>query len=113
MPLIEVHLIEKVFNPEQKRQIIQASTALAVIKTQQPAAWSLHLPGGERVTARVARPAHAEMLQVYIRELSVSARYNRFFGALRELSPAELIRITHMNQLSRATLIAEVGGSAP
>src|ERR1700745_1282788 len=23
MPLIEVHLIEKVFNPEQKRQIIQ------------------------------------------------------------------------------------------
>jgi GNAT superfamily N-acetyltransferase len=113
MPLIEVHLIEKVFNPEQKRQIIQASTALAVIKTQQPAAWSLHLPGGERVTVRVARPADAEMLQVYIRELSVSARYNRFFGALRELPPAELTRITHMNQPSRATLIAEIGGSEP
>ena len=26
MPLIEVHLIEKVFNPEQKRQIIQKLT---------------------------------------------------------------------------------------
>ena len=26
MPLIEVHLVEKVFNPEQKRQIIQKLT---------------------------------------------------------------------------------------
>ena len=26
MPLIEVHLIEKVFNPEQKRQIIEKLT---------------------------------------------------------------------------------------
>ena len=26
MPLIEVHLIEQVFNPEQKRQIIQKLT---------------------------------------------------------------------------------------
>ena len=59
-----------------------ASTALAVIKIQQPTAWSLYLPGGERVTVRVARPADAEMLQAYVRELSVSARYNRFFGAL-------------------------------
>jgi GNAT superfamily N-acetyltransferase len=92
-----------------------ASTDLAVIKTQQPAAWShtVHLPGGERVTVRMARPADAEMLQAYVRELSVSARYNRFFGALRELPPAEITRITHMNQPSRATLIAEIGGSEP
>lgn len=92
-----------------------ASIDLAVIKTQQPAAWShtVHLPGGERVTVRVARPADGEMVQAYVRELSVSARYNRFFGALRELPPAELTRITHMNQSSRATLIAEIGGSEP
>jgi GNAT superfamily N-acetyltransferase len=90
-----------------------ASTDLAVIKTQQPAAWSVHLPGGERVTVRAARPGDAEMLQAYVRELSVSARYNRFFGPLRELPPAELTRMTHMNQPSRATLIAEIGGSEP
>lgn len=92
-----------------------ASIDLAVIKTQQPAAWShtVHLPGGERVTVRVARPADGEIVQAYVRELSVSARYNRFFGALRELPPAELTRITHMNQSSRATLIAEIGGSEP
>jgi acetyltransferase len=90
-----------------------ASTHLAVIKTQQPAAWSLHLPGGERVTVLAARPGDAEMLQAYVRELSVRARYNRFFGPLRELPPAELTRMTHMNQPSRATLVAEIGGSEP
>ena len=31
MPLIEVHLIEKVFNPEQKRQIIQKLTDAMVL----------------------------------------------------------------------------------
>jgi 4-oxalocrotonate tautomerase len=30
MPLIEVHLIENVFNPEQKRQIIQKLTDVMV-----------------------------------------------------------------------------------
>ena len=30
MPLIEVHLIEKVFSPEQKRQIIQDLTEAMV-----------------------------------------------------------------------------------
>ena len=35
MPLIEVHLIEKVFNPEQKRQIIQKLTdAMVSIKAR-------------------------------------------------------------------------------
>lgn len=95
-----------------KQEAPTQSTDLAVIKTQQPTAWPLHLPGGERVTVRVVRPADAEMLQAYVRELSVSARYNRFFGPLRELSPAELTRITHMNQPS-PTLIAEIGGSEP
>ena len=98
-----------------KQGAATASTDLAVIKTQQPAAWfhAIHLPGGERVTVRPARPGDAEMLQAYVRELSASARYNRFFGPLRELQPAELARMTHMNGSSRATLIAEIGGSRP
>jgi GNAT superfamily N-acetyltransferase len=72
---------------------------------------SLCLPGGEPMVVRVAVPSDAERLQAYVRELSASARYNRFFGALSELSAAELRRVTHMNGPSRATLIAEVGGS--
>jgi hypothetical protein len=69
------------------------------------------LPGGEHVIVRAAAPSDAERLQAYVRELSASARYNRFFGALSELPTAELRRATHMNGPSRATLIAEIGGS--
>jgi GNAT superfamily N-acetyltransferase len=74
---------------------------------------TLRLPGGERVTVRAARPDDAENLQSYVRGLSATSRYNRFFGPLRELPPAELARVTHMNGPSRVTLIAEVGGPEP
>jgi GNAT superfamily N-acetyltransferase len=72
---------------------------------------TLCLPGGEHVVVRAAAPGDADMLQAYVRKLSASARYNRFFGALSELPPAELRRVTHTNGLSRATLIAEIHGS--
>ena len=42
MPLIEVHLIEKVFNPEQKRQIIQKLTDAMVSiegENMRPVTW--------------------------------------------------------------------------
>jgi len=74
---------------------------------------TLRLPGGERVTVRAARPDDAENLQSYVRGLSATSRYSRFFGPLRELPPAELARVTHMNGPSRVTLIAEVGGPEP
>jgi acetyltransferase len=90
-----------------------ASTDLAVTQQLAACSYTVHLPGGECVIVRPARPDDAEMLQTYVRELSVSARYNRFFGALRELPSAELARMTHMNGPSRATLIAEIGGSQP
>ena len=62
-----------------------ASTDFAVVNTQQQTAWphTLRLLGGERVTVRLAGPEDAEMLQAYVRELSASARYNRFFSPLR------------------------------
>src|SRR5262245_6598946 len=72
---------------------------------------TLRLPAGERVTVRPAGPGDADRLQAYVRQLSANARYNRFFGALSELPAAELRRVTHMNGRSRATLIAEIGGS--
>jgi hypothetical protein len=56
----------------------------------------LRLPGGEHVTVRPAYPGDAEILQSYIRGLSATSRYNRFFGPLRELPPAELDRATDM-----------------
>jgi len=72
---------------------------------------TLRLPVGETVTIRPAGPGDADRLQLYVRQLSANARYNRFFGALSELPPAELYRATHMDGQSRATLIAEIGDS--
>jgi GNAT superfamily N-acetyltransferase len=74
---------------------------------------TLRLPGGERVTVRPAYPGDAEILQSYIRELSATSRYNRFFGPLRELPPAELDRATDADLPGRATLIAEISASKP
>jgi GNAT superfamily N-acetyltransferase len=74
---------------------------------------TVRLPGGGRVTVRLARPGDAEMLQAYVRALSAIARYDRFFGALNELPPAELARVTHTNGPSRGTLIAEIGDPNP
>jgi acetyltransferase len=74
---------------------------------------TLRLPGGESVTVRPVDTSDAEILQAYVRELSASARYNRFFGPLRELPPAELARMTHTNGPSRGTLIAEIASLRP
>ena len=65
------------------------------------------------MTVRPVGARDAEMLQAYVRELSASARYNRFFGPLRELPPAELARVTQMNGPSRTTLIAEIASPRP
>ena len=73
----------------------------------------LRLPGGERVTVRPARPDDAEKVQTYVRGLSALSRYNRFFGPLRELPPAELARVTGMDAPGRATWVAETRGSRP
>jgi GNAT superfamily N-acetyltransferase len=68
---------------------------------------------GTSVTVRPAGPNDAEMLQTYVRELSASARYNRFLAPVRELPPVELARATEMNGPSRGTLIAEIVSLRP
>ena len=72
------------------------------------------LPAEECVTLRPIRPRDAGALQAYIRGLSSESRYNRFFGALNELPPAELYRVTHLDRKYELALLAETqfnGGS--
>ena len=57
MPLIEVHLIENVFNPEQKRQIIQKLTdAMVSDRTPEHARRD---PGSKFQKSRAANGASA------------------------------------------------------
>jgi GNAT superfamily N-acetyltransferase len=68
---------------------------------------ALHLPIGERVTVRTARPQDSGMIQAYIRSLSPASRRNRFLGALNEVSANELYGMTHTDRCSYPALIAE------
>jgi GNAT superfamily N-acetyltransferase len=81
---------------------VERSTRLSVLR----------LPGGEPVVVRAIRPQDADCLQAYMRNLSAPARRNRFLGAVSELAPTELDRLTHMNGPHRLALIAfaRVGG---
>lgn len=73
------------------------------------------LPRGEAVMVRAISPQDADRLQAYVRNLSGPARRNRFLGALSELVPAELDRLTRMNGPGELALIAfaRTGGEAP
>jgi GNAT superfamily N-acetyltransferase len=70
------------------------------------------LPDGECVTVRAISPQDADLLQAYIRGLSASARRNRFLGAISELAPTEVDRLTRMNGPGELALIAfaRIGG---
>ncbi len=61
----------------------------------------------EGVTLRPIEPRDAVILQSYVRRLSAESRYNRFFGALQELSAAELDRVTHLDQTHHIGLLVE------
>jgi RimJ/RimL family protein N-acetyltransferase len=64
------------------------------------------LPGGESVTVRAVRPQDADRLQAYMRNLSGPTRRNRFLGAVSELAPKELERLTHMDSPGELALVA-------
>jgi RimJ/RimL family protein N-acetyltransferase len=72
----------------------------------------LRLPGGQAVMVRAISPQDADSLQAYIRNLSAPARRNRFLGAVSELAPRELNRLTHMNgpQELALAVFARTGG---
>jgi acetyltransferase len=58
------------------------------------------------VTLRPIGPRDAGVLQAYVRGLSQESRYNRFFGALHELPPAELDHVIHLAGQSQMALLA-------
>jgi RimJ/RimL family protein N-acetyltransferase len=72
----------------------------------------LRLRSGKFVTVRFVEPRDGEALQDYFRSLSVRSRYNRFFGAMSELSHAELEHFTHAGEDDRFSVVAmmNVGG---
>src|SRR4029077_11635419 len=49
----------------------------------------------------------ASSRKAYVRGLSPESRYNRFFGALYELPPAELDRVIHLDRKYELALLAE------
>lgn len=72
----------------------------------------VRLRDGRAVVVRSARPADAEAVQQFVRELSPLARRRRFLGALSELSPAQLDRLTgapNPRDLSLVALSAHAG----
>jgi RimJ/RimL family protein N-acetyltransferase len=73
------------------------------------------LPGGESVMVRAISPQDGGRLHDYMRNLSASTRRNRFLGAISELAPTELDRLTHMNGPGELALIAfaSTGGETP
>ena len=76
-------------------------------RAQRDLPCALRLPPGECLTLRPITPDNSEVLQAYVRGLSPESRYNRFFGALQELPPAELERVTHLDRRYDLALVAE------
>jgi GNAT superfamily N-acetyltransferase len=66
----------------------------------------LRLRTGKSLTVRFVEPRDAEALQGYFRSLSVRSRYNRFLGAMRELSQTELDHFIHAGEDDRFSVIA-------
>jgi len=66
----------------------------------------LRLRSGETLAVRFVELRDAEALQAYFRALSVRSRYNRFLGAMSELSPTELDHFIHIGERDRFSVIA-------
>jgi acetyltransferase len=63
---------------------------------------------GHRVTVRPILPQDAEPSQAFVRRLSRESRRRRFLGALNELAPATLQRLTQVDYRHDLALVAEV-----
>jgi RimJ/RimL family protein N-acetyltransferase len=66
----------------------------------------LRLRSGKSVMVRFIEPRDADALQDYFRALTVRSRYNRFLGAMRELSKRELYYFTHVGEDDRFSVVA-------
>ena len=67
-----------------------------------------HARNGERVLVRPVHPLDLELAQAFVRELSPESRYNRFHGAIKELTPGMARWATHVDYDRHMALIAVV-----
>lgn len=69
-------------------------------------------PEGLTVTIRPIRPEDAELEQEFVRNLSPETKYFRFMNTLKELSPAQLVRLTQIDYDREMAFIAvtEIAG---
>jgi RimJ/RimL family protein N-acetyltransferase len=66
----------------------------------------LQLRSGKTLAVRFVEPDDAAALQNYFRALTVRSRYNRFLGAMSELSQTELDHFIHVGESDRFSVIA-------
>ena len=71
-----------------------------------PAISSWQSPDGAVVTIRSTRPDDASIAQNFVRGLSPEARYFRFMGTVRELTPQMLSRFVGIDTASEVALAA-------
>lgn len=69
---------------------------------------ALRLRGGKSVTVRFVEPRDADALQGYFRSLTVRSRYNRFLGAMSELSQTQLDHFIHVGEDDQFSVVAVV-----
>jgi acetyltransferase len=77
-----------------------------------PAASTWLSPDGAVVTIRATRPDDASIAQDFVRELSPQARYCRFMGTVRELTPQMLrrfVRIDHAREVALVAVATQAG----
>lgn len=68
---------------------------------------------GRRATVRPVRRADAPLVQQFVRALSPQSRRRRFFAPVRELSPAQLARMTLFDGSTGLGLVAVIGEDTP
>jgi GNAT superfamily N-acetyltransferase len=67
---------------------------------------ALRLRSGKSVTVRFVEPRDADALQAYFRSLTVRSRYNRFLGAMSELSQTQLDHFIHVGEDDQFSVVA-------
>ena len=63
---------------------------------------------GESVTIRAIHPADSAMENEFVRNLSIETKHYRFLGGVKELSPAELKRLCHVDGRHSMAFVATV-----
>jgi len=67
-----------------------------------------HARDGSRVLVRPVHPQDLDLVRTFVRELSPESRYNRFHGALTDLTPGMARWATHVDYDRHLALIAVV-----